>query len=69
MFIYWSSFTNILQEVIFWLDIVLSIFLHSVDDNFRDFRNNACFLLASSFFQLGDSLGIISLYSFLYVTL
>ena len=40
------------------MEKVLSPFLYSVDDGFRDFWTNACYLLADSFFQLGDSLRI-----------
>ena len=51
-----------------WLDTVLSLFLHNVVDVFPDFWTNDCHLLAYSFFQLGDSLGNILVYSFIKVT-
>ena len=38
---------------------VLVRYLHTVDDGYRDFKTNAGYLLADSFFQLGDSLTII----------
>ena len=48
-----------------WLDTVLSQFLHTVDDGFRHFWTNAKRLLADSFFQLGNNLRILIIYSFL----
>ena len=56
-----KSICKISQEVTSRLDTVLSPFFHTVDDGFCDFWNNACYLLANSFFQLGDSLGNIFL--------
>ena len=44
-------------------DIVLSPFLHTVDNGFRDYLTNACYLHADRAFQFGDSLGFIFLYS------
>ena len=38
-----------------WLDIVLSHFLYIANDSFHEFWNIDCYLLAYSFFQLGDS--------------
>ena len=45
------------------MNTVLSPFLHTVDDSFRDLRPIACYFLADRYFQLGDSLGIIFIYS------
>ena len=56
---------NIFEVVTSWLDTVLSPFLHTVDDGFRDFWTNACYHLADSFLQLGHSLGTVYMYSFL----
>ena len=53
--------------VTFRLDIVLSPFLHTVDDGFRDFWSNASYPLADSFLQLCDSLGNVYMYIFLYL--
>ena len=47
------------------LETVLSPFLHSVDDGFGDVWPNACYLFSDNFFQLGDSLENIFIYSFL----
>ena len=47
------------------MDTVLSPLLHTVDDAFRDYLTNACYHHADRFFQLGDGLGIIFLYSLL----
>ena len=51
-----------------WLVIVVGPFLLIVDDCFRDFWINACYLLANSIFKLGRSLGIILIQSLLQVT-
>ena len=59
---------NIFEVMTSWLDTVLSLFLHPVDDGFRGFWTDVCYLLAYSFFQLGESLGNILVYSFLKVT-
>ena len=59
---------NTFEVVTSWLDIVQSLFLHSVDDVFPDFWNDECYLLAYSFFQLSDGLGNILVYSFFKVT-
>ena len=56
---------KIFEVVTSWLDIGLSLFLHYVHDVFHDFWTDYCYLLAYSFFQLGDSLGNILVYSFL----
>ena len=45
------------------MDTVLRHFLHTVDDGFRDYLTNACYLHADRVFQFGDSLGFIFLYS------
>ena len=39
--------------------------LHNVDDGICDFWVNACYLFADSFLEVGASLGIIFMYSFL----
>ena len=44
-----------------FLGTVLGPFLHTVDDAFPDFWTIACYLLADRVFQLGGSLGVISL--------
>ena len=48
---------NIFRVVTSWLDSILSLFLHNVDDVFPDFWTDDCYLLAYNFFQLGDRLG------------
>ena len=37
---------DIFHLVTSWLDTTLSLFIHTVDDSFGDFRTNACYLLA-----------------------
>ena len=45
-----------------WLDAVLSPFLHTVDDYFREFWTNACYYLVDSLLQLCDSVGTVYIY-------
>ena len=59
---------NIFQVVTSWLDTVLSLFLHTVDDGFCDFWTIACYLLTDSYFLLSDGLRIIFIHSFFLVS-
>ena len=61
----WVRLCNNLQVITSGLDAVLSHFLHTVDNSFCDFCANVCYLLAISFIQLCDTLGILFIYSFL----
>ena len=68
MFPFQFSNTAVFVVLTSWLDTLLSLFLDTVDDSFRDFWTNACNLIGDSFFQISGSLGIIFMYYFLWVT-
>ena len=59
---------SIFEVVTSWLDTVLSLFLHNVEDVFPDPWTDDCYPCAYTLFQLGDSLGKILVYLFLNVT-
>ena len=53
----------------FYFDTFLSLFLGTVNERFCDIWTYACYLHADNLFQLGDSLGIVLMYSVLWVTI
>ena len=59
---------NIFQVANSWSDTDLSRFLHTIDGWFRDIWTNSCYFLTESFYQLDDSLWILLIHSFLWVT-